>query len=138
MLFIILLCFGFGVASVIALFGFFPQATEYASSLETTQVTANKNEAVQTDEDYQAFRETVLAKDEELVENYRNKKRQRRENATHKNNGQKHYEDRIAQIESEMQSELIRKTPMKKGSLSWGLQNDLNKIKSDPPPGFAN
>ena len=130
LLFVFLLGLAFAYSAYIALFGLFPQQ----SSLVEADFESKTYTQSQVRNNYEAYRQSVLDNDKDLLAAYRKKKEDRRAESRHQNNSTEYYEKQIARIEQDMESELIRKTPMKEGSLSWGLQQDLEKIKSDAPP----
>ena len=128
--FYLLVGLAFFFAAYFTFFGFGQFSPSEVANSVSDEAVRNRNSA----RNYEDIRADVLQRDEQLLAAYRQKKEEQREASRFQNNGKEFYERRMARIEKDLKSELLQKTPVKEGSLSWGLHQDLEQMKSDPPP----
>ena len=84
--------------------------------------------------DYQAFREEVLRRDRDLIAKHKAKKESRRKKSPQVNPEQfrrEKIQKQIAGLEAGL--ELHKNSSTKKGTIGWGIRQDLKKLRSESP-----
>ncbi|MEM9411169.1 MAG: hypothetical protein AAGA30_08655 [Planctomycetota bacterium] len=83
--------------------------------------------------DLDSFRSDIQKRDHILIEKFQTTRLARRRNS--KNNfSREYYEERLRDLQSQLKNKLIQNSKDKKGTIGWGLLQDIKKLQSDPPP----
>lgn len=81
---------------------------------------------------YKQFREDVLRQDRELIAKYKAMKQQRRStsNVDPESYRKERVEKQISELENSLK--LYKNSASKKGTVGWGIKQDLERLKREP------
>ncbi len=79
------------------------------------------------------FVDEMRQRDAELLDKWRSLKEAKR-TTQRPGHARQRYEQRLADLESDL--EKFKESAHRKNSIGWGIQQQIQKMKSDPPPPF--